>query len=634
MAQSIRDYEKLAVDIVDAVGGKENIVNATRCATRLRLVLKETPKDANKKVSGLTGVITVVENNGQFQVVIGTHVGKVFDKVQTLVDLDETSSEDAPKGSIVNRVIATMSAVFAPFIYILAAAGLLQGCLIIINMINPGFASTGTYEVLSFISWAPFTFLPIFIAITASKHFKCNTFIAVACCAALVSPDWASIASRIAGGEAVTFLGIGLAETTYTSTVLPPLFLVLALSYLEKFVDKVIPEVVKSLFTPFICILVMVPLTILVIGPVSDGVATAIANGYNALYNFAPVIAAAVIGGFWQVVVIFGVHWGVTPMVLANFDMYGQDTFQAFQTMAVVAQMGSAFGVFLKSKRQETKSVALSAGITGIFGITEPTIYGVTLRFKKPFICACISGAVAAAVASFFNSVYYVYAGLPGLLTVVNAIGANPTSIVGELIGCAIAIIGSIVLVQIVGFDEGQASDEENQENEEVKAMDEVAATVLAGTKEIKSPLSGKVIALSEIDDPVFAGGAMGNGIAIEPTDNKVYAPFDGEIEFIAESKHAIGLKSEDGVELLIHVGMDTVQMDGKGFDVKVKANEKVKAGELLLEFDKEAIQKAGYSLITPVVITNSFEFEQKQLCLDQEISYGKSIINLSAVNA
>ena len=626
MAQSIRDYEKLAVDIVDAVGGKENIVNATRCATRLRLVLKETPKDANKKVSGLTGVITVVENNRHFQVVIGTHVGKVFDKVQTLVDLDETSSEDAPKGSIVNRVIATMSAVFAPFIYILAAAGLLQGCLIIINMINPG-----TYEVLSFISWAPFTFLPIFIAITASKHFKCNTFIAVACCAALVSPDWASIASRIAGGEAVTFLGIGLAETTYTSTVLPPLFLVLALSYLEKFVDKVIPEVVKSLFTPFICILVMVPLTILVIGPVSDGVATAIANGYNALYNFAPVIAAAVIGGFWQVVVIFGVHWGVTPMVLANFDMYGQDTFQAFQTMAVVAQMGAAFGVFLKSKRQETKSVALSAGITGIFGITEPTIYGVTLRFKKPFICACISGAVAAAVASFFNSVYYVYAGLPGLLTVVNAIGANPTSIVGELIGCAIAIIGSIVLVQIVGFDEGQASDEENQE---VKAMDEVAATVLAGTKEIKSPLSGKVIALSEIDDPVFAGGAMGNGIAIEPTDNKVYAPFDGEIEFIAESKHAIGLKSEDGVELLIHVGMDTVQMDGKGFDVKVKANEKVKAGELLLEFDKEAIQKAGYSLITPVVITNSFEFEQKQLCLDQEISYGKSIINLSAVNA
>ena len=319
---------------------------------------------------------------------------------------------------------------------------------------------------------------------------------------------------------------------------------------------------------------------------------------------------------------------GVTPMILANFDMYGQDTFQAFQTMAVVAQMGAAFGVFIKSKKQETKSVALSAGITGIFGITEPTIYGVTLRFKKPFICACISGAVAAAVASFFNSVYYVYAGLPGLLTVVNAIGANPTSIVGELIGCAIAIIGSIVLVQIVGFDEGQIAEEE------VKAMDEVAATTLDGTKEIKSPLSGKVIALSKIDDPVFAGGAMGNGIAIQPSDNKVYAPLDGTVEFVADSKHAVGIKSDDGVELLIHVGMDTVQMNGKGFDVKVNANDKVKAGDLLLEFDREAIEKAGYSLITPVVITNSFEFEQKELCLDEDISYGKSIINLSAVNA
>ena len=630
MSKSVRDYEKLAVDIIDAVGGKNNIIKASRCATRLRLVLKETTNEAKENVSALTGVITVVENSGQFQVVIGTHVGKVFDKVASELNLDSNAIDgDEPKTSILSKVIATMSAVFAPFIYILAAAGILQGCLILTNMVNPAFSSTGTYEVLSFMSWAPFTFLPIFIAITASKHFKCNTFIAVACCAALVSPTWAEIASRIAGGESIKFLGISLAETTYTSSVLPPLFLVWLLSYVEKFVDKRLPEVVKALFTPFICMLVMVPLTILAIGPLSDSLATGIANGYNALYNFAPVVAAAVIGGLWQVVVIFGVHWGVTPMVLANFDMYGQDTFQAFQTMAVVAQMGAAFGVFIKSKKQETKSVALSAGITGIFGITEPTIYGVTLRFKKPFICACISGAVAAAVASFFNSVYYVYAGLPGLLTVVNAIGANPTSIVGELIGCAIAIIGSIVLVQIVGFDEGQASDEENQE---VKAMDEVAATVLAGTKEIKSPLSGKVIALSEIDDPVFAGGAMGNGIAIEPTDNKVYAPFDGEIEFIAESKHAIGLKSEDGVELLIHVGMDTVQMDGKGFDVKVKANEKVKAGELLLEFDKEAIQKAGYSLITPVVITNSFEFEQKQLCLDQEISYGKSIINLKSV--
>ena len=626
MSNSVRDYEKLAVDIVNAVGGKENIVKAARCATRLRLVLKETPKDAHKKVSELTGVITVVENNGQFQVVIGTHVGKVFDKVQTLVDLEDSSKDEAPKGTVLNRVIATMSAVFAPFIYILAAAGILQGCLILINMAHPSFQSTGTYEVLSFMSWAPFTFLPIFIAITASRHFKCNMFIAVACCAALVSPDWSAIAARIAGGEGVKFLGIALAETTYTSSVLPPLFLVWILSYVERFVEKILPDVVKSLFTPLLCMLIMVPLTIVVIGPVSDNLATAIANGYNSLYAFAPALAAAVIGGLWQIVVIFGVHWGVTPMCLANYDMYGMDTFQAFQTMAVVAQMGAAFGVFLKAKKMETKNVSLSAGITGIFGITEPAIYGVTLKYKKPFICGCVAGALGAVVASFFNVAYYAYAGLPGLLTVVNAINPeNPTSIMGMAIGCAIAVIGSIILVQIVGFGE---------ESEEVKEdiIKEVATTLLDNNKEIKNPLSGKVLPLSKVEDAVFSSGAMGNGIAIDPTDNKVYAPFDGTVEFIAETKHAIGLKSDDGVELLIHVGMDTVKMNGKGFDVKTKVNERVKEGDLLLEFDRNEIQKEGYSLITPVVITNSNNYEQDELCIDEEALFGKSIINLKSV--
>ena len=626
MSNSVRDYEKLAVDIINAVGGKENIVKAARCATRLRLVLKETPKDAHKKVSELTGVITVVENNGQFQVVIGTHVGKVFDKVQTIVDLDDSSKDEAPKGTILNRVIATMSAVFAPFIYILAAAGILQGCLILINMAYPSFQSTGTYKVLSFMSWAPFTFLPIFIAITASRHFKCNMFIAVACCAALVSPTWSEIAARIAGGENISFLGIALAETTYTSSVLPPLFLVWILSYVEKFVEKSLPDVVKSLFTPLLCMIIMVPLTIVAIGPVSDNLATAIANGYNSLYNFAPALAAAVIGGLWQIVVIFGVHWGVTPMCLANYDMYGMDTFQAFQTMAVVAQMGAAFGVFLKAKKMETKNVSLSAGITGIFGITEPAIYGVTLKYKKPFICGCVAGALGAVVASFFNVAYYAYAGLPGLLTVVNAINPeNPTSIMGMAIGCAIAVIGSIILVQIVGFGE---------ESEEVKEdiIKEVATTLLDNNKEIKNPLSGKVLPLSKVEDAVFSSGAMGNGIAIDPTDNKVYAPFDGTVEFIAETKHAIGLKSDDGVELLIHVGMDTVKMNGKGLDVKTKVNERVKEGDLLLEFDRNEIQKEGYSLITPVVITNSNNYEQDELCIDEEALFGKSIINLKSV--
>lgn len=629
MASSVRDYDKLAVDIIKAVGGKENIVKASRCATRLRLVLKETTNEAKENVSNLTGVITVVESGGQFQVVIGTHVGKVFDKVASELNLDSNTIEDEPKASILNRIIATMSAVFAPFIYILAAAGILQGCLILINMANPSFSSTGTYEVLSFMSWAPFTFLPIFIAITASKHFKCNAFIAVACCAALVSPTWAEIASRIADGESVRFLGISLAETTYTSSVLPPLFLVWILSYVERFVDKKLPEVIKSLFTPFICMIVMVPLTILVIGPLSDSLATGIANGYNYLYNLAPAVAAAVIGGLWQVVVIFGVHWGVTPMCLANYDLYGMDTFQAFQTMAVIAQAGAVFGVFVKARNKQTKNIALSAGVTGIFGITEPAIYGVNLRFKKPFICGCIAGAIGAVVGSFFNIAYYAYAGLPGLLTVVNSITPdNPKSIIGMLLGAAISFFGAIALVQIVGIGEKETNEEKQD-----KKIEEGQPILNMGVNVIKSPISGKVIELEKVDEPVFSSGAMGKGIAIEPMDNKVYAPFNGTIEFIAETKHAIGLLSEDGVEVLIHVGMDTVKMQGRGFNVKTSVNSKIKAGDLLLEFDRNAIEKEGYSLITPVVITNADNYEDNVLCINEEVKNGREIINLKQLS-
>ena len=629
MASSVRDYDKLAVDIIKAVGGKENIVKASRCATRLRLVLKETTNEAKENVSNLTGVITVVESGGQFQVVIGTYVGKVFDKVASELNLDSNTIEDEPKASILNRIIATMSAVFAPFIYILAAAGILQGCLILINMANPSFSSTGTYEVLSFMSWAPFTFLPIFIAITASKHFKCNAFIAVACCAALVSPTWAEIASRIANGESVRFLGISLAETTYTSSVLPPLFLVWILSYVERFVDKKLPEVIKSLFTPFICMIVMVPLTILVIGPLSDSLATGIANGYNYLYNLAPAVAAAVIGGLWQVVVIFGVHWGVTPMCLANYDLYGMDTFQAFQTMAVIAQAGAVFGVFVKARNKQTKNIALSAGVTGIFGITEPAIYGVNLRFKKPFICGCIAGAIGAVVGSFFNIAYYAYAGLPGLLTVVNSVTPdNPKSIIGMLLGAAISFFGAIALVQIVGIGEKETNEEKQD-----KKIEEGQPILNMGVNAIKSPISGKVIELEKVDDPVFSSGAMGKGIAIEPMDNKVYAPFNGTIEFIAETKHAIGLLSEDGVEVLIHVGMDTVKMQGRGFNVKTSVNSKIKAGDLLLEFDRNAIEKEGYSLITPVVITNADNYEDNVLCINEEVKNGREIINLKQLS-
>lgn len=456
MAQIKRDYPKLAKDIIREVGGKENIVNATRCATRLRLVLKETPEGAKEKVQELTGVITVVENSGQFQVVIGTHVGEVYENVMKNLNLEAMSEEEVEtKQPLLNRIIATMSAVFAPFIYILAAAGILQGILILINLFWPQFATTGTYEILSLISWTPFAFLPILIGITASKHFKCNTFIAVTCCAALINPTWVEIAKRITEGEVVNFLFFNLSGVTYGSSVLPPLFLVLVLSYLEHFLSKRIPEIMKALLVPFICMIVMVPLTILIIGPLTNGGAEAVAVGFNLLMEKAPLLGGILIGGLWEVFVIFGVHWGITPMVMANFSIYGYDAFQAFQTLAVIAQIGAAIGCFIKSKNRELKKVALSASITGIFGITEPTLYGVTLRLKKPFICACVGGAISAAVMSFFNTVYYAYAGLPGILTIVNAINPNDTKgFIGMVIGSVLAIVVPMILVLVIGFDD------------------------------------------------------------------------------------------------------------------------------------------------------------------------------------
>lgn len=456
MTQIKRDYPKLAKDIIREVGGKENIVNATRCATRLRLVLKETPEGAKEKVQELTGVITVVENSGQFQVVIGTHVGEVFENVMKNLNLEALLEEEVEtKQPILNRIIATMSAVFAPFIYILAAAGILQGILILINLFWPQFATTGTYEILSLISWTPFAFLPVLIGITASKHFKCNTFIAVTCCAALINPTWVEIAKRITEGEVVNFLFFNLSGVTYGSSVLPPLFLILVLSYLEHFLSKRIPEIMKALLVPFICMVVMVPLTILIIGPLTNGGAEAVAVGFNLLMEKAPLLGGILIGGLWEIFVIFGVHWGITPMVMANFSIYGYDAFQAFQTLAVIAQIGAAIGCFIKSKNSELKKVALSASVTGIFGITEPTLYGVTLRLKKPFICACVGGAISAAVMSFFNTVYYAYAGLPGILTIVNAINPNDTKgFIGMVIGSVLAIVVPMILVLVIGFDD------------------------------------------------------------------------------------------------------------------------------------------------------------------------------------
>lgn len=604
--------KRLANEILEAVGGEENIVNYTHCATRLRIVLKRSVPDAKKKVSALDGVVTVVENNGQFQVVIGNAVASVYKEFEGLVgeENQQPTEDESEKGTIINRIIATMSAVFAPFIYVLAAAGILQGILIVAKIFFPTFENTGTYEVFNFISWAPFTFLPIFIAITAAKHFKVNTYIAVACCAALVSPDLTDIVEKISSGKSFTFIGIPLSETSYTSSVLPPLLLVWVLSYVEKYLNKYIHEVIRPLFVPFFSIVIMVPLTLLIIGPLASGAAHGIAHGFNWLVAVAPWLAGLLIGAFWQVFVIFGVHWGITPMVLANFEQYKSDAFQAFQTIAVISQFGAVIGVFFKTKNKELKKVSLSAGITGIFGITEPSIYGVNLRFKKPFIIACISGGIGALIASFFKPKYYAYAGLPGPITVVNGYSPdNPTSIWGILIGSIIAIILPIILIQVFGYGEDTTEQVEDEERNKINQDTMTSNDHLES--DIYSPLNGSIVPLSKVNDPIFAEEMMGKGLAIQPESDEVRAPIAGTVSMVTISKHAIGITSSDGIELLIHVGLDTVKLNGKGFELLVSENEKVDVGQPILKFDANYIKEQGYDIITPILITNSSEFEE-----------------------
>jgi len=608
---AIRDYSALAKDILREVGGEQNINGFSRCATRLRLVLNETPAEAKSKIQSLPGVIAVVESGGQFQVVIGTHVADVFNALNDLVGENHNTNAAPVKTRWLDRVIATMSAVFAPIIYILAAAGILQGILIVVSLIDDGIKASDTFAILNFMSWTPFAFLPVFIAITAARHFKCNPYIAVLCCCALINPDWTAMAGRIASGDTVTFLFFPLAKTVYTSSVLPPLFLVWALSWLEKRVDRMLPSVISALFTPLICFVIIVPLTLIAIGPITTWAAMGIASGYNILFNAAPALAAAVIGGVWQVIVIFGVHWGITPVIMANFDTNGYDSFQAYQTIAVIGQMAAVFGVFLKTRNKELKTTSLSAGVTAIFGITEPAIYGVTLRFKKPFICGCIGGAVGAVVASLFGSLYYAYAGLPGLLTIVNSISPDaPMSFIGEVVGSATAIVLTIVLVQFVGFNDPVAEESApaaapvNTENKSTTESVAVKTPLV-----ILSPMQGTVIPLENVADEAFSQKLLGDGVAIQPSEGLVVAPCDAKVETLIESHHAVGLTCENGAELLIHVGLNTVNLQGQHFTPLVKEGDWVTTGTPLLRFDKEAIEAAGYELTTPVLIINSDEY-------------------------
>lgn len=585
------DYQKTARELVKELGGDANISNVSHCATRLRFILKEESAVDSAKVAKIPGVITTVQAGGQYQVVIGNHVKDTYEYVMQLVSVDDSQdSRGSQRVGAVSRVIDIISSIFAPFLYTLAACGILQGILGIFVALNAIDTAGGTYQILNFISWTAFTFLPVLIAVTASKKFNVNTYVALVIACALVCPDYLGMVNA---GDPVYFLGMRVQLLSYTSSVIPMILAVWIASYVQRFFDKYLPLVVRNLFSPMFTIVIMVPLTLLAFGPVGNTIGGAIGGAYNFLYNLSPIVAGLIVGGVWEILVIFGVHWGITPVTVGNYANLGYDTFTGLQASAVFAQAGAALGVFLKTRDKDMKGVSLSAAITGLFGITEPAIYGVNLRLKKPMICGCIAGAAGGAIGGAFHAVSWGY-NMPGIATLPAYFKAgHMPQFIGLLLSIAVAFVLGAVLTMIVGFEE--------------KLPDRESA-------DFTSPVKGEVIPLSSVKDEAFASKAIGDGVGIVPEEGKVYAPFDGTATAVFPTGHAIGLTDENGLEFLIHIGIDTVQLNGNGFRPCVKQGDPVKKGDLLVEFDRDLILEQGYDTTVIYMISNMDQVKELQI--------------------
>lgn len=594
------DYGITARELVKELGGDDNIINVTHCATRLRFILKDTEKVNSDKVRRIPGVITTVIAGGQYQVVIGNHVKDAYEKVLGLVNIKEGTIESSgQKVGIVSRIIDVISSIFAPFLYTLAACGILQGILGVLIATGLIHADMGTYKVLNFISWTAFTFLPVLIAITASKKFKVNEFIAVVIACALVSPDYINMVNS---GETLSFLGLNIQMLSYTSSVIPIILAIWMASYVERFFTKILPTVIRNLFTPMFTIGIMVPLTLLVFGPFGSTVGGAIGGAYNFLYNLSPIAAGVIVGGLWQVLVIFGVHWGITPVTVGNYATLGYDTFTGLQASAVFGQAGATLGVFLKAKDKEMKQVSLPAAITAIFGITEPAMYGVNLRLKKPMICGCIAGAIGGGIAGAFNAYSWAY-NMPGIATIPAFFKEGYMSnFIGYVISILVSFVIGVILTVVIGFKE----DETEETKEPDTKVFETDVTTSSRKMTLSGAVKGEAVSLNSVSDEVFASEAMGKGVGIIPSEGKLYAPCDGTVEALFPTHHAIGLTSKDGVEVLLHIGVNTVSMGGKGFEAHVTQGKKIKKGDLLIRFSMDAIKEAGYDTTVMMIVTNT----------------------------
>lgn len=628
-------YRELAEKIVENVGGKDNINSLTHCITRLRFKLKDESKANDDVLKNMDGVVTIMHSAGQYQVVIGNHVGQVYEGVVDMTGLGgESSAPVEASGSLFDRLIDVISGIFQPFLGALSAGGMIKGLnalLVAASVLTP---ESGTYIVLNAIGDAIFMFLPIAVAVAAAKKFGVNQYVGLVIGGALCYPA-IQLSTLTGGGDVqplytlfsgsmfespvyMTFMGLPFVANDYTSSVIPSILIVWMASKLQRPLRKVIPEVIQNFFVPFFLLLIALPIGFLVIGPVITILTNMLATGFDSLLAFSPILFGLIVGFFWQVLVMFGLHWSLIPIAILQLGTMGYSTALTGMFGASFAQTAAVTAMYFRLKNPKEKALVVPAVISGICGVTEPAIYGLSLPKKKPFIYSMIGGAVSGAFMTAMNVRSYVMGGL-GVFGIPSYINQQT----GDTSGAIYSVI-SIVIAAVIGFaltlffwkdDTVVAEVEEGQKAMEVR-------------KEIvTAPVTGTMMPLSTAKDQAFAQGVLGKGVVIHPTVGEVVAPFDGTVMTMFPTKHAIGLVSDNGLELLIHIGLDTVQLDGQFFESFVEQGAKVKRGDKLVTFDIKAIEEAGYSVETPVIVTNSADYldiiesdQKKDICNEDEL--------------
>ena len=606
------DYSKTAAAVLKGVGGEENVSSLVHCATRLRFVVKDDAKVNKAAVRATPGVIATAESGGQYQVVIGNEVPEVFAEIAKISRLaDSADSESAaaatnvPKGNLLNRFIAMIAAIFTPLVWVLAGSGLLKALLAMSSTFGWLDSASTTYTLLNAAADSFLNFLPIMLAVTAAKYFKADQFASMAIAGALVYPT----ITVLAGAPDITFFGIPVTMVSYVSSVLPVIIIVWLQAYLEKFLYAKLHSSVRRFLTPMIVIIVCVPLVFVVIGPISAIISGGLAGAISWIFTTAPWLGGAVMGGMWQVFVIFGLHWGLSPIMIVEYQQTGVTALAAPVFAAVLAQGAAAAGVFVRTRNARLKALAGPAAFSGVLaGITEPAIYGVTLPLKRPFVFGIIGGVIGGAIIAG-GAVTSSGMVVPSLLAIPALLGSG--SVWAMILGILAALIIPFLLTVIFGFKD---------------PVDEAPAALDSTDLQVLSPLDGTAVPLTEVPDAVFAGGALGQGVAIIPRVGALYAPFDAVVVAAFPTGHAIGLKHADGAEALIHIGIDTVKLGGKHFSLKVEKGQQVKAGDLLVEFDIPAITAAGYDITTPVIITNPRKYPTIGSPASGPVAHGDSL--------